>query len=716
MVTTRRDFLKTASVTEMGLMLGISGFGKDAAVVNMKDAAFLDVEISPFIIIKTDGSITFVNPRPDMGQGSMQATSSLIAEELEVSLEKVVIIPSDGTPKYGSQIAAGSNTVRQLWTTFRQAGAAAREMMIEVASKRWNASVSDCYAKDGKVLLKNSDKSFHYGELVEEASKLSVPKEPKLKSPKDFAILGKANKRQDVPMRITGKAVYGIDVVVPNMVYACILHSPAIHGKIVTIDDSETKKVAGVEQVVKTQRMFGQKHSDAVAVIATNTWAAQQGRKALRVTWDNGEFEKSLTTDSYFTACYEAAKQEGVTREVSGDFAKGFIEATSKLEAIYETPFLAHAPMEPECAIADVKEDGTVEIWAHTQSPDLALMDLSMSLSIPREKIKMHVPLLGGSFGRKHYHDYVKEAYLLSKELKKPVKVVWTREDDISQGPYRPGMLSAMRGFVDNEGIRGYSHHVIGESIMRQTFGFAPPDQPDAWATNELVEESINYDFPNSKVTWTNIKTDIPILWWRSVYPSNIAWGQECFIDELAHILKKDPLNTRLELLKDERYKNVLKVLAEKSKYHEKLPSGKAVGISMFASIGTIVAMAITVSKQSKGVKIEKVIAAIDCGYYVSPDMVKAQTEGNIVMGITAAVKKGITFTNGVCDQSNFHNYNIMRINEAPKMEIHIVESAVNPGGVAEPGLPPVAPALGNAIFNLTGKRIRKLPIDLTTL
>lgn len=716
--TNRRNFLKTSSLLGAGLVLGFSAKGNenDPRIAKVHANGVLDLEINPFIIISTDGSITLINPRPDMGQGSTQAAPSLIAEELEVRLEQVKLVQSDGKSKYGSQQSGGSSTVRGLWTSLRKAGAAAKEMMTEVAAKRWGVATSECYAEDGKIKLKGSDNAFGYGELVDDASKLPVPKNPTLKDPKDFKILGKYNKRLDVPARATGQAVFGIDVDVPGMVYAAILHSPSIHGKITVIDDAQALKVPGVQQVIKTSRPMPHRSSDAVAVIATNWWAALKGKKALNVTWDNGDLATTLTTDAYFAKCHEAAKQEGINHEEKGDFDAKFSNAKNKLEAIYQTPFLAHAPIEPECAIVHVKDDGTAEVWAHVQGPDGGLRDVAQALGISADKIKFNVPLLGGSFGRKAYHDYLKEACALAKELKKPVRVQWTREDDITQGPYRPGMLSSMQGYVQNEKITGFHHHAIGESILGQVFNGLKADEADPWLSGEISTENSKYNFPVSKVSWTNVKTDIPVLWWRSVYASNFGWGQECFIDELAHLAGKDPLAARLEIIEDERYANVLKVLAEKANYTDKLPEGWGRGIAVFASFGSISAACITVSKADEGVKIEKVVSVIDCGYYVNPDNVKAQTEGNIVMGITAAVKSDITFTDGVCNQSNFHNYQVMRINEAPKMEIHIIDSGAKPGGVGEPGLPPIAPALGNAIFAATGKRIRKLPFDLSTL
>lgn len=708
----RREFLRLSSLSGLGLMLGVSSFAKNASVLKLTEEA-LQLEINPFIIIDNLGNITLVNPRPDMGQGSTQAVPSLLAEELEVSLEKVKLIQSDGKSKYGSQTAGGSSSVRELWEPLRKAGAAAKEMLTETAAKRWGVSVDKCYAEDARIHQRNSDKSFSYGELADEASKLPIPQNPKLKDPKDFKIIGKTKPRLDVPDRVTGKAVFGMDVDVPGMVYAAILHAPAIHGKIVSIDDAAAKKIPGVIKVMKAERPMPHRKSEAVAVIATNWWAALKGKKALNVTWDNTGLDK-MTTDSYFAKSYEAAKAEGINFEEKGDIDQTLAHAEKTLEAVYETPFLAHAPIEPENAIAHVKDNGEVEIWAPIQGPDWALRDVASYLKVKPEQIKINVFLLGGAFGRKAYHDFLLEACFLSKELKKPVKVIWTREDDISQGPYRPGMLSAMRGAVNGKKIAAFHHHAIGESINRQVFNGLKDHEVDDWITGELSAENHKYNLPVWKLSWSNVKTDIPIVWWRSVYASNFAFGQECFMDELAHAAGVDPIEARQGILQDARFKKVLEVISEKANWKEKLPAGQGRGVAMFKSFGSISACCVTVSKQGDGsVKIDKVVSVIDCGWHVNPDNVKAQTEGNIVMGLTAAIKPGITYAGGMAQQSNFNDYPIMRINEAPEMDIHIVNSGEVPGGVGEPGLPPVAPALANAIFAATGKRLRKLPIDL---
>ena len=714
-IQARRDFLKTLGLSSAALVLGVSK--TNASVQNISaDPMTLALEINPFIVIEPSGKITLINPRPDMGQGSTQAVPSLLAEELEVRLDQVTIAQSDGKGKYGNQTSGGSSSVRSLWMPIRQAGAAAKEMLIKAAAQKWAVPENECYAQDAKVFHKPSGKSLTYGEVADDASKFEVPKNPKLKNPKDFKIIGKYAKRMDVPSRVTGQAVFGLDVDVPNMVYAAMIHCPVLHGKIVSIDDSAALKIKGVKKVMRCERKMPHRSAEAVAIIADNYWAALSARKAVKIQWDNAGFDTSMTTDAYFQKLYESAKSDGLKFDETGNFAEVFAAAPKKIEANYETPFLAHAPMEPENATVHVKDDGSIEIWAPIQGPDWAIRDVAGYMKVKPEQIKMNVTNLGGAFGRKAYHDFLLEACAISKEIKQPVKLIWTREDDITQGPYRPGMLARMQGGVDEKGnIVAFHHHPIGESIQMQVFN-TPTDKADDWACGEITAKEQKYDFPASKISFTHVPTDIPVVWWRSVYASNLGFSQECFMDELANVAGKDPLTARLELQKDDRHKKVLETLAQKANWNEKLPVGSAKGLAIFKSFGSISACCITVSKQGAGIKIDKVVSVIDCGHFVNPDNVKAQTEGNIVMGLTAAIKKGITFTNGKADQTNYHQYTVLRMNEMPKIEVHIVESGAEPGGVGEPGLPPVAPALCNAIFAATGKRIRKLPFDMANL
>lgn len=712
----RRNFIKASGLASLGLIIGIDAKAK-LFTVSGNTAVLSDFEINPFIVIDTRNNITIINPRNDMGQGTLHSVPALIAEELEVALSQVKIIQSDGKSKYGSQTSGGSSSIRTLWAPLRKAGAAAKEMLIKAAANAWGIPENQCYAADAKVFQKNSSASFTYGQLVEAASKLDVPANPILKDRKDFKILGKDLKRLDIPKRVTGKAIYGLDVEVPGMVYASILHSPMIFGKIVSIDDAAALKVPGVLQVVRCERKMIHRDAESVAVIATSWWAANKGRNALMVQWDNGDLEKTLDTDEYFGRCRAATAVAGINFEATGDFDRKFVKAKARLESVYQTPFLSHVPVEPENTTAFVKADGSVEIWAPIQGPGETLPDVAGYLKIPAEKIKIHAVLMGGSFGRKAYIDFVKEACFLSKKLKKPVKVVWTREDDITQGPYRPGMLSHMQGFAEEGKIAGFHHHVIGESILGQVFKGLADDEADSWIGEALGMDNNGYQFSKAfKTTWTNIKTQIPIMWWRAVNASNLSWGQECFMDELAHLAGKDPLAARLDILKDERFRKLLQMLAEKADYHQPAAPGTGRGLAIFRSFGSICGCCITVSKAGQGIKIDKVVAVMDCGMYVDADTVKAQMEGNIIMGISAAIKKGITFKNGRCEQSNYNNYEVMRINEAPQIDTFIMANEEAPGGVGEPGLPPVAPALGNAIFAATGLRVRDLPIDISNL
>jgi isoquinoline 1-oxidoreductase subunit beta len=708
----RRDFLKLSGTGSLGLILGVNTIALAAGVKKIAPAV-LELEINPFIVIDTLGNITLVNSRPDMGQGSTQAVPSLLAEELEVDLKKVNIVQSDGRAKYGSQQSGGSSTVRGLWIPLRQAGAAAREMLIETAAKKWNTPIKMCYAKDGRVYKKGSEDSFGYGELSEDASKLPVPTNPKLKDKADFNYLGKFHKRLDVPSRVTGTAVFGIDVVVPDMLYAVMVHSPSIHSKLVSFDDTEAKKVIGIKSIFKSERKMPHKSSDAIAVVADNYWSALKASRLLKANWSSEE--QVQNSDEYFAAMYEAAKGEGVNAEEKGDFNAFYKFNDKKLEGIYETPFLSHSAIEPVNATAHVKADGTVEVWAPIQGPDGALEQVAQYLKIDQSKVQINPTLLGGSFGRKAYMDFLMEACAISKSVNAPVKLIWPREDDMSQGPYRPAMLSAMKGVIGNKSnIAAFHHHAIGESIMGQAFGWQPPYEADGWLSGELSEENHKYDFGVHKLSYSRVKTTIPVVWWRSVYASNFAWGQECFLDELIHEAGQDPYKARLELLKNsKRDQVVLERLKDEANLLEKLPDNEAKGIAMFRSFESMSAACVHLAQTPDGIKIKKVTSILDCGMFVNPDQVKAQTEGNIVMGLSAAIKGGITFSDGKCNQQNFDTYQFMRISEMPEVSIHIVENDEAPGGVGEPGLPPIAPALGNAIFNLTGKRVRKLPIDL---
>lgn len=707
----RRDFLKTSGLSGAALALGFYLVDQKPVLANVAQAQGL--EINPFIIIDTSGRITLINPRPDMGQGTFHSIPLLIAEELEVGMDQVHIQPSGGDAKHGSQLSGGSSSVNSWWLPLRKAGASAREMLVQAAANRWKVKPEDCQAENGHVINRQNGQKIHYGQLVEEASKLPAPKEPKLKEPSQFKLIGKSQTRIDVPSKVNGTAVFGMDAKVPGMVYATVLMNPAIWGKISSLDDQRARAVKGVKQVLKVNRPVFGKQAEGVAVVADSFYAALQGKKALRATWEKTPHD-SFNNAAYFQKMHELAKQEGAVHQAEGNVAEALKSAAKTLTASYETPFASHAPMEPEAALAHVKDDGTCELWAPVQSPE-AKNEVAQALGIAPEKVKINVLFMGGAFGRKAFYDFVVQAALISKEVKAPVKLIWTREDDISQGPHRPAMLNVLKGGLDAQGRPvAFQHTVIGGSIQNQ-WGGLKPNKADDWAMEAIDRESSPYEVPNFRLDYHHAETTVPLLWWRSVYSSTNAFGHESFIDEMAHAAGQDPMQFRLNMLeKHERFHKVLTLLAEKAKWSEKLPEGRAKGLAIARCFGTICANVVYVSHLPQGgIKVDKVVSVLDCGIVVNPDMVRAQTEGNIVMGLSAAVKDAITFENGVAKQNNYNNYRVLRINEVPEIEVYTVTNAHAPTGVGEPGLPPVAPALANAIFALTGKRHRTLPLSL---
>ncbi len=716
-ISTRRNFIKNTST-----ILGVLAIGLKSSDANSTDLepvklnlVFGQLEFNPYILMDSTGQITLFNPRPDMGQGTWQSLPMLLAEELEVSLDQVSIKQTDGQGKYGGQLSGGSSSVTSRWLPMRKAGAAIKEMLVSTAAKKWNVSTEECYAKLAKVYHKPSGKSYLYSELVDEAAKLDVPKSPKLKDAKDFTLIGKSIPRPEIPSKVNGKAIFGIDVEIPNMLYASVEHCPVIDGKIISIDDSETLKVSGVIKVLRSERAMPHKTVETVAVIASNYWAALKGRKALKVKWDTTEFG-AVSTNQYFEELAKMATEPAYDYpDKNGDFDKTYVNSPKKLTAQYQTPFLAHAPLEPENAVAHFMGD-SVEVWGPFQGPDGVINELANYLKIKKDKIKVNVTFLGGAFGRKAYLDFLKEAVHLSKLMNAPVKVLWTREDDMTQGPFRPGMLNVLEAGINETGkVEALHHKILGESLQGQIFKANLNNKPDNWAEETVSKEDSPLQIPNIKRSFKQNKTTIPVLWWRSVYSSTNAFGHESFIDELAHATQKDPVTFRKEMFSESpRFMKVLETLAEKSEWFtQKLPLTQAKGIAIARSFGTICGHVVTVEQTKEGIKVKKVVSVIDCGIAVNPDNVKAQTEGNIIMGLTAAIKSGITFENGRSMQQNYDTYQVLRMNESPTMEIHIIENTEAPSGVGEPGLPPIAPALSNAIFKLTGKRQRNLPLSM---
>ena len=713
----RRDFLKAVGLTGTAFALGFPATDLLASPVLNLSALPESVELTPYILIEKSGRITLMNPRPEIGQGTYQSVPALIAEELEVSLDKVVIRQTGGETKFGemwSQAVGGSGSIRGGYIQMRKVGASAREMLIKAASQQWSVPVDECIAENATVIHKLSGKKLTYGQLAETAAKLPVPKEPKLKDPKQFTMLGKSMPRPDMPMKATGQATFGMDAKVAGMVYASIERCPVLGSKLVSFDAAKTLKIKGVQQAVKIDRVVGKNRYEGVAVIADSYWAALQGRKALSVKWDHqghdtfnsADFEKQLR---------ELAKTDGVVGHSAGDFDKTFADAPNQLEAFYETPIVSHSTMEPMNALAHYQPDNKVELWVSTQGGDLTRHEVAKVLNIPADNIKVHVLFNGGGFGRRLTQDFATEAALLSKTIGKPVKVVWTREDDTLLGPFRPMTFSAMRGALSADGKAvAFQHKVISPSIdatMNETYDKTKPDGTMLEATNEQ-----KYEIPNLSTRYVHADIHLPLTYWRSVTSSTLAFAHECFLDEIAHKAGQDPLAFRLAMLtKDSDAKRVLTKLKEVSGWDKPLPAGRGRGIAQWEFFAGLAGQVVEVSKnKTGGLSVDKVYCVIDLGTVVNPDTVKAQVEGAIAMALTAATKDGITFEKGQAVQANFDKNRMLRINEMPEVEVHILaEGGPTIKGVGEPGLPPLAPALANAVFAATGKRIRRLPFDL---
>ena len=706
----RREFLRHTGLSSLALVLGVSKINAQVAKTTIDK-----VGITPYIIIETTGKITIINPRTEIGQGTYQSIPALIAEELEVSLDNVTILNSWGQENMPDQSVGGSESVKGSYMQLRKVGAAAREMLRTAASHQWNVPVEECIAANATIIHKPSGKKLGYGALVATAATLTVPEKPPLKDPKDFKILGKSTPRLDIPLKVTGRAVYGIDWEVPGMVYASVERSPVFGSTLVTYDDTATLQVKGVIRTVKAERVIGKNHYEGVAVIADNYWAALQGRKKLKVTWDHQGFD-TFNSTAFEQQMRDLAKTDGLPLDNNkGDFDTAMATAAHPLEAFYETPVVAHAPMEPMNCLAYWQTGDKLDLWTSVQGADIIMDELPAVLGIPRENITPHLEFVGGGFGRRLLADFAGEAAKLSKAVGKPVKVVWTREDDIQLGPFRPMTFSAMRGAVSAEGKAiAMQHKVIAPCIEATQDAKYDRSKPSDTMTEGINKQA--YEIPNTKNSYVFAETHIPLQYWRSVTSSTLAFAHECFIDELAAAAGKDPLDFRLAMLtKDSDTKRVLTRLRELSHWDTPLPKGWGRGVAQYEFFAGLAANVIEVSTKGQGIKVEKVISVIDLGTVVNPDTVRSQVEGAIVMGLIAATKDGIRFEKGMSQQSNFHNYRMLRIDEMPAVEIHILaEGGPRIKGVGEPGLPPVAPALANAVYAATGKRIRRLPFDIT--
>jgi isoquinoline 1-oxidoreductase beta subunit len=704
----RRQFIKATALAGGGLLLGfhLPAFGKRPGIPEVTD--FIP---NAFIRIGSDELVTVIINHSEMGQGSYTSLSMLVAEELDADWSKIRVefAPVDAAynhPAFGMMATGGSTSTWVEWDRFRKAGATGRYMLVEAAAQTWSVDASGCKTEKGYVIHSTTGRKLSYGQLVDKAATIKAPESITMKAAGDYQFIGKRVKRLDTPGKTNGTAVFGLDIKRPGLLTALIARPPVFGGKVIRFNADKAKAIAGVKDVVQIDR--------GIAVVATGFWAAKLGREALEIDWDNGAVA-SLNSKEQTRQYEELAKQPGAIAKKEGDVNAAQQNAVKKIEVVYDLPYLAHAPMEPLNCVADVKAD-SCEIWVGTQFQTADLMAASRITGLKPEQVKLHTTLLGGGFGRRGVLDshFVSEAVQVSKAMKAPVKVMWTREDDIKGGYYRPRAYHKISAGIDAAGKPVFwKHNVVCQSFAVGTplEGMMIQNGVDGTAVEGVAD--LPYAVPNLQVAWNVAPGGVPTLWWRSVGSSHTAFVVEGMIDELAKTAGKDPYQYRRMLL--EKHPRLLKVLdtaALKGGWTKPVAPGRGRGIAIHESFGSVVAHVAEVSvTANQKLKVHKVTCVIDCGQTVNPDTIKAQMEGCIVFGLTAALYGEITFENGKVKQSNFNDYRMLRINEMPLVDVHILDSKEKMGGVGEPGVPPVAPAVMNALFMLTGKRVRSLPL-----
>lgn len=704
---TRRGFLRGGAALTIGFALPAVGWSS-----RLEAATPVVFAPNAWLRLAGDGTVTVMCGSAEMGQGVLTAIPTLLAEELDADWKKVRVqqAPVDqayNNPMFGMQATGGSTTVRAHWEPLRKAGAAAREMLVAAAAAQWKVPASECRTEAGQV-IHTSGRKLAYGALVPAASKLAVPAEPKLKDPKEFRLLGKRTNRLDTPGKIDGSAKFGIDAQVPGMLVAVMARAPQPGAKPVRVDDSKAKAVKGVQQIITIPH--------GVAVLADGYWAAKKGRDALAIEWDLGA-AKDLSTAKVRDLLSSGASQADAVAVDAGNVKDAAATSAASLDATYEAPYLAHACMEPMNCTAWVRGD-TVEIWAGTQSQGPNQGILSQVASVTPAKVKINTLLLGGGFGRRFAPDFTIDATLLSKLSGRPVKLVYSREDDMAAGYYRPAAVAKFEAAMDAKGMPTMLKCGVGSPSIMAASGFMkiPDNGVDTFAMEGIADHP--YDIPNQRLAYGRAEPGPQVWFWRSVGHSQNIFFIESFIDELAAAAKADPYEYRRALLaRQPRYKGVLELAAQKAGWGSPLPKGVHRGIAVAQSFGSYVAEVAEVSIGPDGTpKVHRVVAAVDCGMTVNPQTIERQIEGGIVYGLSAALYGRIGFKDGRVEQGNFHDYPVLRMNEMPKVEVHILPSTEKPGGIGEPGTPPIAPAVANAIFAATGQRLRRLPFDSALL
>jgi len=722
----RRAFLKTGAAAGTGLLIGfhLPAFASSAEEQEKKSPNPLNA----WVHITPDNHVSLILGKSEMGQGIMTALPMILAEELSLDWSKVKIEQAPTNPAIYDHGTGGSGSIAGSWLPLRRAGAAAREMLISAAAQRWNVNRDTCVAKDGGVLHGARKNFLTYGELAEDAAKLPIPdfKTVPLKNSDDFTIVGQDKRRYEGSTKATGKAVFGIDSRMLGMQYAVIARCPVFGGKVKSFDAAKAKAVPGVKSVIAIDPVpEGAFTAGGVAVLADNSWAAMQGRKALEITWEEGPHAAESTEWLHNQFVENAGKAGKIVRN-DGDADAALAGAAKKVEAIYEFPFAAHATMEPMNCTVHIRPDGA-EAWVPTQAPQWA-QDIIVGISgLPREKVIVNTTLMGGGFGRRYMGDFVMEAAQIAKVTGKPVQVLWTREDDMQHDFYRPSSYHKMAGAVDAQGnLAVWKHFQTSTSIDAM---WSKDGEAHAENSEFATALFIPYATPNYRVEYTLAKSGVPRAWWRSVEHSTSGFIVECFVDELATAAGADPYEFRLKLIGDDRkipdfsnpkegkpldtarLKGVLKLAKEKSDWGRPLPKGVGRGIAAYYSFESYTAAVAEVSVKNGAVKVLKLCYAVDCGRPINPDGIRAQVESAAIYGLSASLHDAITIKGGRVEQSNFNNYQMPRIVDTPKTEVHVVMSKEEPTGIGEPGLPVVTASVCNAIYSLTKKRIRRLPI-----
>jgi isoquinoline 1-oxidoreductase subunit beta len=728
MPISRRAFIRSGTVAGAGIYLGVQLPGSLlSAQENQRVKAKTLNPLEAWVHVNPGGEISLIVAKSEMGQGIRTGLAIPLAEEAEVEWNSIKVIQAETRPDiYDHLGTGGSSSTVENYMPLRRAGATVRQLMITAAAAKWNIPKAQCVAKNGVVLHHASSRRATYGELVEAASRLPVPDPEKvpLKQPGDFRLIGHRVARVDIPAKVNGSAQFGLDVRLPDMLFAVVARCPTFGGKPAKFDASKAKSMAGVREAFEIPALGnGIFTAGGIVVVADSTWTAIEARRALDITWDPGP-AASESSEILNQTLRSATAKAGTRTRNDGDIDAALTKSGKVIEAVYELPFQAHATMEPMNITIHRRADGC-EVWAPTQSPDWVQGTIAQILGLPPQKVIVHTTFLGGGFGRRYMADFPAEVAQIAQVIDKPVQLVWSREDDMRHDFYRPASCHRFRGSIDAHGRpTAWSHTMASVSINAMWHPAEGAEKSEIGGAQQMP-----YAIPNVRLEYNSVASAVPRAWWRSVENSFNGFVVESFIDELAAAAKQDPVEFRRSLLPKSskppgdddvdrvRLRKIMDVAAEKSAWGKPLPKGHGRGIAAFASFDSYIAEVAEVSvSEEKGLKIHRIVAAVDCGTVVNPEGIRAQAESAIIYGLSAALKNEITVKNGAVEQSNFNDYDPIRINEAPLIEVYLAPSGDDCGGMGEPALPPVAPAVANAIFAATGQRLRKLPFQLTSV